>query len=176
MREIKNNPHKEALIRYRRTSKGLIRNLFSHIKERSFKKGWTVSFSSEEFYYWVINNERFETIYSAWCESGFLKSFRPSVDRIDCRKGYVYENMQIVTYQFNRDKGDKEKIILRGKPIIAIDVNNDPKFYNSIKECAECLKLRPSNISAVLIGQRKRHKNIIFYYADQHQELSKTNK
>lgn len=172
MREI--NGRRMALLKYRRTKKGLIRNMYSHIRSRSIKKGWKIHFSSNELFDWCIKQDVFHEIFHNWEISGFIKNNKPSIDRIDCLKEYEFFNMQIVTFIFNRIKGEKEKLILWGKPIIMIHQNGSQHRFTSIKSCGELTGLRPSNISAVLIGTRRHHKGHRFIY--QHRHLITENK
>ena len=81
---------------------------------------------------------------------------RPSIDRIDCLNGYQFQNMQILTAKRNRKKGDKEKIILWGKPVRQMDNNGVVVAkYPNIKKAMEITKINKNNISSVLNGKRK---------------------
>lgn len=165
MREIKFRA--STLLKYRRTKGGLIRNLYSHLKERSDKRNWVVKFSSDDFYKWCYDQELFHDLFNNWHLNGYPKDLKPSVDRVDCLQAYVFTNMQLVTFIYNRRKGEKEKLILWGKPIKMICPNGEMIDFTSTKECSEKTGLKRSNISAVLTGTRKHHKGFRFIFLNQ---------
>lgn len=162
MREIKFRAL--VLLKYRRSKGGLIRNMYSHIKNRSIKNNWHLYFSSNEFYNWCFEQPIFHDLFNKWVLNDYLKDIKPSVDRINCLLPYEFCNMQIVTFIYNRRKGEKEKLILWGKPIKMISPNGEISLFTSTKECSEKTGLRRPNISAVLTGIRNHHKGFKFLY------------
>lgn len=150
---------------YRRTKKGVIRNIFSHIKERGIKYNRVVEFDSDGLAAWMMGKPEFHLLFGKWQEGGFIKADRPSIDRKDPLQDYLYSNIQVTTYQFNRDKGDKEKEILWGKPIIQLDTNGKKiGSFPSIKQAVKDLGLHQGLISAVLAGQRNHTGGFKFIY------------
>lgn len=78
------------------------------------------------------------------------------MDRIDCLLGYTFDNMQVITAQENRKKGDEEKIILWGKPVHQVSLSgNVVAKYPNIKKAMEMTGINRNNISSVLHGKRK---------------------
>lgn len=154
-----------ATQKYRLTKKGVIRNIFSHIKERGLKHNRVVEFSSDELYEWMMSKAEFHKLFDEWEASGFNKAYRPSIDRIDPLRHYLYDNIQVTTYKFNRDKGDAEKLILWGRPIIQLDIlGRELGRFPSIKQAVETLNLRQGLVSAVLAGRRNHTGGFKFIY------------
>jgi hypothetical protein len=58
----------------------------------------------------------FYELYQEWQRSGFRTEIVPSVDRIDNRKGYEIDNIQIIPWNMNKLKGIYE--ILRRNQVI----------------------------------------------------------
>jgi len=160
-----NNSLLNATRKYRQTKRGVIRNIFTHIKERGAKYNRIVEFNSDQLYGWMITKPEFHIVFAQWVDSGFARANKPSIDRIDPLQDYLWTNIQITTYQFNRDKGDKEKEILWGKPIIQLDMNgNELNRFPSIKQAVKDLNLCQSLISAVLLGKRNHTGGFKFIY------------
>lgn len=145
----------ESQIKYRRTKKGVIGTLYSGIRKRSRRNGRdNDDFTLDEFRLW-IECKSINKLFNGWVHQGFKTYNKPSVDRIDPLKGYVFSNMQLITAKENRDKGDKEKLILWGKPIYQMTMDgNIIKEYPSIKVASEMTKINRSNISYVMKGKR----------------------
>lgn len=157
--------NREILERYRRTKKGVIRNIFCHIKERCIKYNRELKFNSDMLLCWAMNQSIFHSIYNDWVKSEFIKETKPSIDRKNPLLGYSFDNIQVVTYKFNRDKGDKEKEILWGIPIIQCDLNGkEIKRFSSIKQAVIYLNIKQPNISSVLLGHRKKTCGYKFKY------------
>jgi len=51
----------------------------------------------------------FESIYIDWFRSGFKYNLRPVFDRIDNKKGYSFDNLQVITSSENSAKGVTER-------------------------------------------------------------------
>lgn len=142
--------------RWRLTYKGLTANLYAKILERSRTNNKKNSqFTLGQFRIWFENNDG-HRLWDKWRRNGYDSLERPSVDRIDCLNGYHFQNMQILTSKGNRQKGDKEKIILWGKPIRQMDINGMVVAkYPNIKKAMEITKINRNNISSALSGRRK---------------------
>lgn len=143
---IKNNR------KYKQTIKGVTAVLYSKILERSRNKGWKVEFTLKEFRDWFESHGGWE-MYAKWNKP----MSKPSVDRIDPLKPYVFENMQVLTALENRIKGDKEKIILWGIPVVQIREGDEfpLAIYNNILVASQMTGINKNNISSCINGKRK---------------------
>ena len=140
--------------RWRLTYKGLTANLYGKINER--KRRGTKDhdeFNLESFRTW-LESTPIKRIYEKWKASGFKRELRPSVDRINPLLGYKLTNMQVITAQENRRKGDKEKEILWGKAVVAIK-DRKAWCFDSIKSASERTGINRNNISSACNGKRK---------------------
>lgn len=62
--------------------------------------------SKREFMEWCENNiEEFMTLFVVWRDSDFSRKLAPSVDRINNKLGYSYNNIRWVTQSENSQKG-----------------------------------------------------------------------
>ena len=90
--------------------KALYQGMVDRCKNKMSYKNRAVEFSIAEFKQY-IKRHNFKKIYNEWVESGYAMSLSPSVDRINNKKGYLINNIQIVTL------GDNVKKDRRGENI-----------------------------------------------------------
>lgn len=64
-------------------------------------------FDKEEFKEWIITNYKFrlEEMLKEYKENNYKKELCPSIDRIDDFKSYTFDNMQLLTWEENNNKG-----------------------------------------------------------------------
>lgn len=149
--------------RWRQTYKGLTANLYAKIRERSKRNNrQNDEYSLGEFRIW-LKSTNFHDLFRKWEANAFVGDKRPSVDRINPLDGYRFENMQVITAQENRAKGDKEKLVLWGKRIYQSTLTKvDIAIFPSIKEASAKTGINRNNISSVL--HRKRTKAGGYYW------------
>ena len=100
----------EATRKYRKTQKGVLTNIYGHIKTRNKTKfGEDLNFTLKEFQEKYIKDCDFLKAYNLCVESGYQYYKKPSVDRTDPDKSYSFDNMKFMTWEENRRKGDKER-------------------------------------------------------------------
>jgi hypothetical protein len=63
----------------------------------------------KQFYKWSSTNESFIHLYKEWVNSGYNRSFSPSIDRIDSSIGYTLNNIQWITHSDNSRKGSNSR-------------------------------------------------------------------
>jgi hypothetical protein len=51
--------------------------------------------------------KKFMTLYKNWQENGYKRAYSPSIDRIDNRRGYEFDNLQWLTFSQNARKNNK---------------------------------------------------------------------
>lgn len=71
--------------RYRRTKKGILTNSYSKQQNRK-----DVEYSLTELQSKFMCDDRFNRLYEEWKNKGYKKELKPTVDRIDCRRGYTH--------------------------------------------------------------------------------------
>lgn len=95
---------------YYKTVLGLITRMYSNQKLHSkYRNHPMPEYSKKEFKEWVINNISFNVLYKNWVESDYDVELVPSVDRLDDNIHYKFNNIQIVTWKDNRNKGFETK-------------------------------------------------------------------
>ena len=161
MREI-NKP----LMRYRISPKGVLTNIYHKQIERCKKKGVSLpTYSLNEFHERFLNDEKFQDIYSNWVNNGCQYYDKPSIDRIDPDKGYSMDNIQVLTWRENREKGDRENARRKTTAIVMFDRNgNKLREFESIKEAVKETNLHQGLIVAVCQGLRNHTGGFVFRY------------
>jgi hypothetical protein len=148
--------HKLEITRkYRQTPKGVLTNIYQHMKSRNQEHGFPpLSFTKKELHDRFLKDNKFLYLFDVWIASQD-KWLKPSVDRIDPRKPYTMDNIQILTYRENKEKGDREKELLWGKPVKQLTMNGDLiAVHPSLKDAVRATGLSQGNISGVLSGKR----------------------
>ena len=116
---------------YDRTEKGVVRVIYKTQKRNSKLRGHNPpEYTKVELKKWLYANN-FKELYNKWVKSDFKKDMKPSVDRIDDNKGYIFSNIRLVTYQDNRIHQYQD--MLKGvsvsgkrcKAVLCLDKNNN---------------------------------------------------
>lgn len=140
---------------YRKTWKGLIVNIYDAQKQRCKGKDRCLYYSLEQFKEWCELSSKMSRLYINWKKSGYETLLKPSIDRMDPTKGYEFENIQVLTWRENREKGARDKIILLGKKILQLDMSGKTiKQFGSLGEASTTLKINKANIWSALNGKR----------------------
>lgn len=132
-----------CLIKYLRTKDTLIRRMYNRqvhsSKERNHCKP---SYTFEWYKEWCMKQELFHRLYDNWVKNNYNKKYTPSGDRIDSRKPYTKNNIQLMTWDENDKKGKME---LR-KKVYRYNLNGKLiKVYNSKDSIKKELKISHIN-------------------------------
>lgn len=128
-------------IKYNKSSLELVvKKIYNAQKSNSRKRGHPQpDYSLEDLTVWVRNHPAWEDIYSKWVSSKYLKNLAPSIDRLDINKPYSLDNIDLITWEQNHDRGRKD--MLNGidprqlKPVKALHPSGELyKAYFSISE------------------------------------------
>lgn len=112
-RERRANNGNISTRKYEKTHKGFAMRMYRNMQSRVSGVQWQKShlyqnmtiLPKEEFYDWLLSNETFLTLFSQYEVSGYQRKLAPSVDRIDSKRGYELDNMEIVTMSENSRRG-----------------------------------------------------------------------
>lgn len=108
-KDVKKTGYKQ----YYQTEKGVIRTIYKtqtlHSKSRGHKQP---AYTKKELGEWMYLN-KFKKLFEEWMKSGYVKSKKPSVDRIDDFKSYSFNNIVLTTWEQNKLHGYQD--ILTGK-------------------------------------------------------------
>lgn len=132
----------EVLKKYRRSKKGVLTNIYDHLKRRNKAKfGMELTFTSKEFQEKYIDDNDFLNIYNGWVDSGYQYYKKPSVDRKNPDEPYIFENMQFMTWEENRKKGEKERSrIVTSISMFDLD-GKHIKDFDSVKQNEEAVEM-----------------------------------
>ena len=61
------------------------------------------------FYAWSKGNLSFNSLYRKWVESGYERKLSPSIDRINPKEGYTFENIRWITHSENSRIGSASR-------------------------------------------------------------------
>ncbi len=102
---------REIGIERRRTKEGLIKTIYDNqVNHSRHRNDPSPEYSYKELYLWMMDNDDFHKLYKLWTISRYDQSKTPSCDRLDDYKGYSLSRLQIITWQENRSKGDKDRV------------------------------------------------------------------
>lgn len=160
-----------ATAKFRKTPKGVLTNLYSKMKERAILKNIDIpDFTLEEFHKNYLEDKKFIRIFNEWVKNNYLKPFKPSVDRINNKYGYLKSNIHILSWQENRFKQSMERRSRKGK--VAQILNNDIiKIWGSQREACKKLNLSQSMLSGALTGKYKQAYGFKWKYIYEHKDL-----
>ena len=144
--------------RFRRTPKGVLTNMYDHLKRRH-----PVSFTLKDFHDRYIDDKNFQRRYKEWVKNAFNKQFKPSLDRINNKLEYSVENTQMLNWAENRFKQTMERRCRKGAVIQMIGDKAVRKF-KSQREAVLKTGISQGNMSEVLNGKRQTAGGYKFIY------------
>jgi len=155
--------------KYRKTKKGVLTNMYFHMKSRH-----NITFSLGEFHKRFLEDKKFNRLYSEWGKKGYQIQLRPSLDRINNKKDYTVENTQMLTWAENRYKQSATDGKRGRKPrVIQMFGDKVIKVFQSQRQCVKELGISQGNLSAVLNKKRNFVSGYSFIY--ENPELMQTN-
>jgi len=125
-------------------------------------------YSKVELKNWLINQGKFLPIYNTWVDSGYKKELTPSVDRLNDRCGYKFENIRLVTWGINvksyyssvRDGSSK---ICR--PVLQFDKSGEfIREFATMKKAEVITSINVGSICRCCRGQGKSAGGFIWRY------------
>lgn len=147
---------RETNQRYKRGVRGVLTGMYNNHVERSRKYGYRIGYEKEELYEIYARDPLFLRLYKKWVESGYDKWRKPSLDRINPYKGYTIDNMRLMTWRENWEKGRKEWAKKNQKRVRVENTFTGSVVYcESMKEAAEYIGCSVSAVSVVASKRRK---------------------
>lgn len=145
---------------YRKTKDGVASAIYSHQLFHSKGRGHkSPDYSKSELLKWLLSNTEFHRLYDIWTESGHGKMQKPSCDRLDDYKPYSLDNLRLVTWQENFDKGhaDRKNGInnKHSKAVMQSDLSGRfIKEHYSLSQACRDTGVNFKNISLCCLGKR----------------------
>jgi hypothetical protein len=94
--------------KYRLTKKGIVETIYHNQKNSCRRrKHPTPTYTMKELELWLFDQKLFHKLYDGWVESGYDRWMKPSVDRIDDKKSYTMDNIQLMIFKENNSKSHK---------------------------------------------------------------------
>mgnify|MGYP003608234714 FL=1 len=144
-----------------RTRDGIAHTLYTSQIRHSKHRGYPApTYSETDLLKWLHSQPLFESLFIAWEESGFDSNLKPSCNRLDDYAGYSLTNIELVTWQGNREawandcvSGKNQKI---SRPVRQLDrQSNLIKEFFSIQEASRQVKVPHANIVKCCTGERE---------------------
>lgn len=148
---------------YYHSVEGVIQTMFDSQKLSCKKRGHPMpEYSKQELTTWLLSQDKFKELYSAWVASNYNSREKPSVDRIDDFKTYSLSNIQLGTFRENETKGHSDRHLSKGtqgrlcKSVLQFDANSTfiKEYASASLACKEVLNTNRQNIQKVCNGER----------------------
>lgn len=149
---------------YRKTINGVILTIYGGQKGSSKKRGHLhPSYTKKELESWLLSQPLFYMLYNSWVSSGYDRYLKPSVDRKDNSIGYTLDNIQLMTWKENEDKGNIDMRL--GKLTTRFSIKSVIQFslsgcilntFISVIDASRQTGINQSNISECCIGKKRR--------------------
>ena len=139
---------------------GRVSVLYSSQVNRSKKYGWNLpTYTRDELLDWVVNQPNYEQLFNDWKDSGFSRDSSLSIDRLDDYKPYSFDNIRLVTWEVNNQKGRADKVAginTKGlTPVRQLDLNaNVIAEFHSIMAAQRQTGVNNSHIHNACRGYR----------------------
>jgi len=146
---------------YYRSHVGHIAKIYSSQKSSSRRRGnQPPEYTLKELRVWLLSMPEFYDMFDRWVESEYSRWLSPSVDRINDYIGYTMDNIQLMVWQDNYDKGmcDRKRGINNklNKSVDKCTKNGEylSTYYSIHQACRENGVKSASNITKCCIGER----------------------
>jgi len=150
----------EQQLAMRRTPEGRLRRIYADQKANSKRRGDPPpSYSAEWLVAWGLSQQKYLDDHRAWKKSGYEKMLSPGVDRISDYGHYTEDNIQVMSWDKNKQKGHDD--IRNGinnkisKPVRQIIITTNEVFeYPSISFAYRATGINSCGISDCCHGRR----------------------
>lgn len=143
------------------TKENLIKRIYKSQILSSKRRNHPLPFyTKQELSDWLFNQEEFHEFYENWVKSKFKRKLVPSVDRIDDKLPYFFDNIQLMLWKENDDKAHKDmrsgKLFIGHKPVVQYDKQgNFIAGYVSAHQASRETGINRGNISSTCRGDKK---------------------
>jgi hypothetical protein len=147
----------ENTTRYRKGKKGVVTNIYHHMKSRheiDFDLNYMHEFSK---------CKKFDRLFNEWVSAGYNKQFKPTIDRINHKLPYLKTNIQWLTWAENRFKQTMERRCRKGA-VLQLLGDEVIQRYDSQRQAVIITGISQGNLSMALTGKRKYCGGYIWKY------------
>lgn len=136
-----------------KTRKGVVELIYIGQKNSSKeRKHPPPDYSKQELIDKFMYTPKFEKLYNEWVVSGYKTSQKPSIDRIDYRKPYTLNNLQLLTWEKNFAKANIEI----SKPVDMYKDGKKTRTFGSMVEASQRTGIGQQVISKCCRGRTKK--------------------
>ena len=152
-----------------KTKEGKLKAIYdSQTASSKHRRHESPTYTKKEFVDRFINDLDYIRHYYSWCISNYSKKYSPSFDRKDDYKGYSFENIQIMYWFENNEKGNLDiregRNNKQAKGVIGTNIKTGEKIeFHSIME-AERGGFASSHVSNCCLGRVRQHKGYFWKY------------
>ena len=164
---------KEKKLTYSHTEQGLIQTIWDSQKLSCKLRGHDQpKYSKQELSNWILNHPLFDFLFQKWKESGYLKQFKPSIDRLNDFKTYSFDNICLTTFKENEIKGHKDRHLGKGtqgslcKPVCQYDLDGNfiQEYPSATLASLNVINTSRQNIQKVCKGLRQTCGGFLWKY------------
>ena len=165
--------NRETSKNYYRTRRGLISKIYISQKASSLRRGHNnPEYSLGWLRDWVYVQSNFEALFKVWEASNYLRDLAPSIDRLNDNLPYTKNNIRLVSWKVNNEKGqncytnsDNPKI---GRRVIQMSLAGEVlQEFPNIALPAKLLGCSQGEISRVCMKKRKTCKGFKWEYKNE---------
>jgi hypothetical protein len=156
----------------RKTKDGVILTIFCsqklHSKARNHQPP---TYTGKELRDWILAQPIFHELYDKWVGSGYSRWEKPSCDRIDDYKGYSFDNIRLITFRENNERGHSDRVCginnKMNRQVLRYDLNgNFIEEYYSTAQAGRGTGLPNTNIVKACRGKIKSCGGFIWKYKE----------
>ena len=131
-------------IRYNKSTPTLLaKKVYASQCLNSINRGHPLpSYSLSEFENWLVTQPHFNSLYSAWVDSGYQKDLAPSADRLDPNMPYCLSILELVTWRENLSRGANSRkineLLVNQRAVAAY--NKDGTLHKEYLSMAEAMR------------------------------------
>ena len=155
-----NKCNNKARSAYIKTKNGLITKIYGEQNQKSKRRNHPQpGYSLPELRTWALAKPVFHELYDAWVSSDYEKMQVPSCDRLDDYLPYTLDNLRVVTWQENFDKGhaDRKNGINNKQSKAVVQLTKEGEFiadHYSANQASRVTGLSQGTISACCRGEK----------------------
>ncbi len=147
-----------------RTKHGLIMHIYNRQKKSSKRrKHLPPTYTRQELEDWCMSQKVFHNLYDNWKRLDYQTNYVPSVDRKDDYIGYTMDNIQLMTWEKNNEKGRNDRLSGKNnkglKEVHQYSINGDyVASYKSIAIAERMTNISRTSIAAICRGKNNKLK------------------
>lgn len=142
--------------KYNNSEKGVITSIYNGQKGSSKKRNHEMpKYNKKQLKKWLYENG-FYALYCQWVNSNYKKLLKPSIDRVKDSKPYCFDNIILMTWEYNLRKSITKNALNKMLPVSQYKVNGVlVKNFKSIKSASNKTGINKNHISECCSGKRK---------------------